>query len=268
MAVECLSFGTACMGVYTYVVRVYNMWLAIYLLHDTFHWLANLKVSAVQLLCILASPGICTCRTISLILPDFACFCKTILHDSAPREEFRLSEVNSELNILQVKKNSDIIPTPLWLPLTYPLFGQWFGTCNPLASIRGWHSSWIASILSDLYLAYVLASWIISGKIWTLPGQQDARSVSGTVPENPGLSRKIRDGWQVAMAMTHHFSKSCEIRFCALKKAWGISYCAYRIRSIRHRSWIVAAPPNVLNEIRVARVYAWTNVVIKTKQRV
>ena len=55
----------------------------------------------VPVLCkfILADPGICICRTISLILQDFACFCRTILHGSAPRREFRHPEVNSESNI-------------------------------------------------------------------------------------------------------------------------------------------------------------------------
>ena len=49
--------------------------------------------------CILANPGICICRTISLILQDFACFYRTTLHSSAPTTEFRHPEVNYESNI-------------------------------------------------------------------------------------------------------------------------------------------------------------------------
>ena len=75
------------------------------------------------ILCILANPGICMCKTISLTLQDFACFCRTTLHGSAPRGELRHSEVNSVSNIYHKLKDSDIIviPAPPWLPLAHSL---------------------------------------------------------------------------------------------------------------------------------------------------
>ena len=113
-----------------------------------------------------ANPGICICRTISLNLQDFACFCRTILHGSAPRRGFRHPEVNSESNIYHELKNS-AIPTPPWLPLACSFLGQWLCTCNHWRPSCDWHWSCPTSILSrsNLYLVYALATWIISRTI-------------------------------------------------------------------------------------------------------
>ena len=63
----------------------------------------------VPVLCnfVLADPGICICRTISLILQDFACFW-TILCGSAPKREFRHPEINSESNIYHELKEKQL----------------------------------------------------------------------------------------------------------------------------------------------------------------
>ena len=82
------------------------------------------------------------CRTISLILQDFACFCRTILH-------VRQMLVGENCHWLAHSLgNGSALPT------------HWHPSC-------GWHWSWPTTILSqsNVYLVYALATWIISGTI-------------------------------------------------------------------------------------------------------
>jgi len=93
---------------------------------------------------ILANPGICICRTISLILQDFACFCRTnaILHGSASRREFRHPE--SQIFTTSYKAQWFLLHRGChWLAHSLgngsALLTHWHPSC-------GWHWSWPATL--------------------------------------------------------------------------------------------------------------------------
>jgi len=122
-------------------------------------------------------------------LQDFAHYCRTILHNSAPSGEFRHSEVNSQSNIHYKLKKTCLLTRSHSLGNGSELLTHWHPSC-------GWHWTWPHqhSVMVRLVLTNVI---LCACHVNNFRDNFECLQDSGTRGQFPGLSRKSRDSWQV-----------------------------------------------------------------------